>query len=212
MDTGPNSDDLLAHFDRPKTLELPDFDWVDEVIPIESAASDVQDNRAAGIRTERFIEVPRDKRRGVGWVLAWAGALAVFAIAAGMLIEFAYVLAAERTLEIAARAGAMEATLPRATYQSVAAVIDRRMNNYSGLAKQLRFSLLQNGELVQSQFRQREGDRFTIMLSGPGGAAVPWWLRTLMFWRGEWAIHAYAERQLPRRKLAYGGSFTRPPR
>ena len=117
--------------------------------------------------TERFIEVPRDTRRGIGWVLAWAGALAVLAIAAGVLTEFAYVLAAERTLSVAARAGAMEATLPRATYQSVTAAVDRRLNQYPLLAKQLQLSLLQNGTLVQSQFRQHDGDRFAITLSGP---------------------------------------------
>ena len=152
---------------------------------------------------ERFIEVPRDTRRGIGWVLAWAGALAVLAIAAGVLIEFAYVLAAERALSIAARAGAMEATLPRATYQSVTAAVDRRLNQYPLLAKQLHLSLLQNGTLVQTQLRQHEGDRFAITLSGPSSAAVPDWLRTLMFWRGESAIQAHAEQQLPGRKLAY---------
>ena len=113
MDSGQTSDDLLAHFDRPKTLEMPDFEWVEEVIPFEPAASAERSLRMRPIvPPRRFIEVPRDTRRGVGWVLAWAGALAVLAIAAGVLTEFAYVLAAERTLTVAARAGAMEATLP----------------------------------------------------------------------------------------------------
>jgi len=117
------------------------------------------------------------------------------------------VLAAERTLSVAARAGAMEATLPRATYQSVTAAIDRRLIQYPLLAKQLHMSLVQNGALVQSQFHQHQGDLFAITLSGPGSSAVPEWLRTLLFWRGESAIQAHAERRLPGRKLAYGASF-----
>jgi hypothetical protein len=203
MDSGQTSDDLLAHFDQPKTLELPDFEWVDEVLPFDSAA---RANQCAGpfdCATERFIEVPRDRRRGILWVLAWAGAFAVLAVAAGVLIEFAYVLAAERTLWFAARAGAMEATLPRANYQSVTAAIDRRLNQYPWLAKELHLNLLQNGTLVQSQFRQHDGDCFIVTLSGPSSAAVPHWLRT-MLWHGESRIQARAEQQMPGRKLAYG--------
>ena len=77
---------------------MPDFEWVDEVIPFEPAADASTWRPSPDRATERFIEVPRDTRRGVGWVLAWAGAIAVLAIAAGVLTEFAYVLAAERTL------------------------------------------------------------------------------------------------------------------
>jgi hypothetical protein len=201
MDRGLTSDELLAHFDLPKTLEMPDFEWVDEVLPFGSTVGGFE--RC----TEQYIEVPRDTRRGICWVLAWAGALAVLTIATGVLTEFACVLAAERTLSVAARAGAMEATLPRATYQSVTAAVDRRLIEYPLLAKQLHMSLLQNGALVQSQFHQQQGDLFAITLSGPSRSAVPDWLRTLLFWRGEWAIQAHAERQLPGRKLAYGASF-----
>jgi hypothetical protein len=206
MDSGPTSDELLAHFDRPKTLEMPDFEWVDAVLPFGPASASHSAN-VPDRDAERYIEVPRDTRRGICWVLAWAGALAVLTIATGVLIEFAYVLVAERTLSVAARAGAMEATLPRATYQSVTAAVDRRLIQYPFLAKQLHLSLLQNGALVQSQFRQHEGDLFAITLSGSSSSTVPEWLRTLLFWRGESAIQAHAERRLPGRKLAYGASF-----
>jgi hypothetical protein len=208
MDRGPASDELLAHFDRPKTLEMPDFEWVDEVLPFEPAASVSHGASVPDRAAERYIEVPRDTRRGICWVLAWAGSVAVLTIAAGVLTEFAYVLGAERTLSVAARAGAMEATLPRATYQSVTATVDRRLIHYPLLAKQLHVSILQNGALVQSQFHKREGDFFAITLSGPSSSAVPEWLRTLMFWRGESAIQAHAERQLPGRKLAYRAGCT----
>lgn len=203
MDSQQTSDDLLAHFDQPKTLEMPDFEWVDEVIPFDRAAVSSRDVTAPDHAADRFIEVPRDSRRGVCWVLAWAGSLAVLATAASVVTEFAYVLAAERTLSVAARAGAMEATLPRTTYQSVTAAIERRLNQYPLLAKQLHLNLLQNNTLVQSQFRQHDGDRFAITLSGPSNSAVPDWLRIIMFWRRESEIRAHAERQLPERKLAY---------
>src|SRR6185369_12669864 len=160
MDLGQTSDQLLAHFDRPKTLDLPDFEWVDEVIPFQPAARASHGASAPDRAIEGLIRVPLDTRRGVRWVLAWAGALAVLMIAVGILTEFAYVLAAERTLSIAARAGAMEATLPRATYQSVTAAVDRQLNRYPLMAKQVHLRLLQNGTLVQSQFRQHHGDRF----------------------------------------------------
>jgi hypothetical protein len=203
MDHGLTSDELLAHFDRPKALGMPDFEWIEEVLPFEPTGN--PSHRA----TERYIEVPRDTRRGVRWVLAWAGALAVLTIAFGILTEFAYVLAAERTLSVAARAGAMEATLPRATYQSIMAAVDRRLIEWPLLANQLQLSLFQNGALVQSQIRQHEGDLFAITLSGPSSSAVPEWLRNLIFWRGHSAIQAHAERQLPGRKFAYDASFAK---
>ncbi len=201
MESGQTSDDLLAHFDRPKSLEMPDFEWVDEVIPFDSAASLSHGVTVPDCATERFIEVPRDTRRGVCWVLAWAGALAVLATAASVITEFAYVLAAERTLTAAARAGALEATLPRATYESVTAAVDRRLNRYPLLAKQLHLSLLQNDTLVQSQFRQHDGDEFGIMLTAPSSAVLPNWLRTITFCYGDSPIRVHAQRRMPGRKL-----------
>ena len=208
MDSRRTSNDLLAHFDRPKTLEMPDFEWVEDAVSFDSVASVDHCSGATHTATERFIEIPRDTRRGIGWVLAWAGALAVLAISAGVLSEFAFVLTAERTLSIAARAGAMEATLPRATYQSVTAAIDRRLHQYPLLAKQLNLSLLQNGTPVQSQFRQHDGDHYAVVLSGPSTAAVPHWLRTLMFWHGESKIEVRGEHQSPGRRLVYRADFS----
>src|SRR4051812_6970502 len=99
MDISQTSDELLAHFDRPKLLEMPDFEWVDDVAPADLAGVSV--SVAPSVPAiERYIEVPRDTRRGVGWVLAWAGAIAVLFVAASVLIEFAYVLSAEHALSI----------------------------------------------------------------------------------------------------------------
>jgi hypothetical protein len=212
MDSDQTSHDLLAHLDRPKTLDLPDFEWVEEVIPFNSAARVGHCDDAPERATDGFVEVPLDIRRGVSWVLAWTGALAVIAIAAGVLVEFAYVLAAEHALSVAARAGAMEATLPRATYRSVTATVERRLSRYPLLTKQLHVSLLQNGTLVQSQFRPNEGDRFAITLSAPSCSAIPDWLRALPFWCNDSPIQSHAEQQVPGRKLAFGAGLRTPPR
>jgi hypothetical protein len=202
MDNLPGSDDPLAHFHRPKTLELPDFEWEFGAIPMALAQSAevrlAEDDRPR----ERFIEIPLITRRGVGWVLGWAGALGVLAIVAGLLTEFACLVSARHALAIAARAGAVEATLPRATYQSITAPVERRLTGSPALATQVLLTLSQNAVPVQTQFRQREGDRIVVSLSAPGIAGVPTWLRLFSFWNARSRIQAQAEQVIPARKLA----------
>ena len=53
----------------------------------------------------------------------------------------------------------MEATLPRATYQSITAAVERRLASYPQLSGQLQLSVLQNGRPVGTQFRAGDGDR-----------------------------------------------------
>lgn len=202
MDSRLNSDDPLGHFDHPKTLESPDFEWEFETLPIASAGiADSRDDDDDDPR-ERFIEIPLITRRGVGWVLGWAGALGVLVITAASLVEFACRASATHTLSIAARAGAIEATLPRATYQSIAATIERRLARYPTFVNQVALTLSQNGESVQTRFRRREGDRLAVALSAPGRASVPTWLQRFSFWRTDSRIHAEAEQIVPGRKLA----------
>lgn len=202
MDSLPSSNDPLAHFDRPKTLELPDFEWEFDSTPIASTATAevrvVEDNRPG----ERFIEIPLIRRRGVGWVLGWTGALGVLALVAGLLSEFACLASAQHSLAIAAQAGAVEATLPRATYQSIAATVERRLAGNPALAKQALLTLSQNSVPVQTRFRQREGDRMTVSLSAPSSAGVPAWLHRFSFWRADSRIQAQAEQIIPGQKLA----------
>src|SRR6476661_5171587 len=64
--------------------------------------------------------------RDVLWVLRLAAALTTIFFALVRLAAFGYQLAAEHQLVAAARAGALEATLPRATFQSVAQTVERR--------------------------------------------------------------------------------------
>lgn len=209
MDKNHDVDHLLGHFDQPHTFKLPDFEWDDNDVPTEQEIATETNSyerftRGAAARYDRLIEVPLITRRGVCWVLAWASALAVIGIAATILIGFTNVLAAERALQRAAQAGALEATLPRANYQSILATVERRLANYPSLADHLQLSLQQNGVLVQSQFHQFEGDQVLVSLSVPRSAASSNWLQAWIKERGDTTIKACAKRQIPGRKLAHG--------
>ena len=184
MDTAQTSYQLLAHFDRPKVADAAELEWM---AGVEPAAAD---------------EPPTTVRvRGVRWVLQWAAALAVLTVATSVLVEYAYLLAAEQALNLAAKTGATEATLPRATYQSITAAVERRLASYPQLNGQLQLRLLRNGTPVGRQFRASDGDRVSITLSAPTSSVVPGWLYKISLWRGDARLNAHAEREMPGRKL-----------
>jgi hypothetical protein len=202
MQSHRESPELLAHFDRPKTVDLPDFEWDESTILSEPPGQPSDWFESLSETQVSSSDVPQVRRRGTLWVLAWAAAFAAIAVTACVLMEFAYVAGAEHALFVAARAGATEATLPRATYESVTAAIERRLVSQPLLHDQLSLIFAQNGDLVQqSYFRQRGGDRFAVTLSAPSRAALPDWLRALSFWREDSRISAHAQQKLPGRKL-----------
>jgi hypothetical protein len=140
-------------------------------------------------------------------VLQWAAAVAVLAIASSVLVEFGQGIAAEHVLRIAARAGAAEATLPKATYESVAAVIERRLaTTCPQLKGQLQLTLLRNGTPVVQHFRPVGGDRLSVTISAPTSSLVSSWVRMLSPGRRESLTSAHAESQMPGRKLTPGRS------
>src|SRR5690242_16048330 len=119
-----SSHELLAHFDRPRVAELDDFDWDEDAA--SATRGFIVENQFATQRPlaeEPTQSVHAVQFRGVGWVLKCAAVMAVFAIAGCVLTDFAIAIAAQNTLDAAARAAAVEATLPRATYQSIAETI-----------------------------------------------------------------------------------------
>jgi hypothetical protein len=211
MDSRQTSFDLLAHFDRPKTVDLPDFEWTEEILSNEPPASSIQYFDPTASLIQEVNDVPT-ATRGARWVLQWAAALAVLTFATCILTEFAYLMAAEYKLTLAARAGVLEATLPRASYRSVTAAIERRLTDYPLLLRQLQLTFTQNGSPAPRQFGQSEGDRFSIMLVAPNSAVLPEWLRTIMFWRTESRIQAHAEMQLPGRRLSFGAGLPTSPK
>lgn len=139
--------------------------------------------------------------RGITWVMQWAIAIATLLVATGVLVEFGYCLAAELALSRAARAGVLEATLPRATYQSISQSVERRLARWPQLTGHLQLTLLQNGAAIRPAFRPADGDQLSLSLTVPSRAAMPRWLRALNFWRADSQIEVHAERQMPGRHL-----------
>jgi hypothetical protein len=139
--------------------------------------------------------------RGVGWVLRWAAAVGVLFYATTVLVEFAYCVAAEQLLARAARAGALEATLPRATVRTIEQTVWRRLEGRELTRTDLKFALLQNGRWVVKRLRPSGGDQFVVSLTMPAQAVMPGWLRALTRWRGDVQINATAQRVMPGREL-----------
>jgi hypothetical protein len=148
------------------------------------------------------IATTRDAHtRGVGWVLGWAAAVAALGFAGCSLAEFACSLAAEHTLARAARAGALEATLPRATLRSVGDAVKRRLADRSSWAKQLTLSVHRNGAAVSGAIQAAGGDQMTVTLVVPLRAALPRWLSALSVWTSQSQIEVRADRSVPGREF-----------
>ena len=140
--------------------------------------------------------------RGVGWVLQWFAAAVAMVVAGIALAQFGCCLAAELALARAARAGVLEATLPLATFQSVAQTVERRLASLPQRREnRFRLGLQQNGVPIRGAVQSREGDLFCVTLSVPARAILPRWLRTVCFWRSDWQIEVRAERRLPGRQI-----------
>jgi hypothetical protein len=136
--------------------------------------------------------------RGVGWVLRWTAAIVVFWFASSVLVQFAYSLAAEHMLTRAARSAVLEATLPRATYESVRDTVERRLANRAW-AKQTTLSVQRNGTPIGGMTRAASGDRMDVTLSVPARAVVPPWLSAIKLRTAESQIEVRAERAVPGR-------------
>jgi hypothetical protein len=143
---------------------------------------------------------------GVGWVLRWAAALAVLWFAGCVLAEFALCLAAERTLSRAARAGALEATLPRASFRSVGETVNRRLATRAAWVNQVTLSVQQNGTPIGGAIRAIDGDLVSVTIAMPVRAILPRWLSATSLRTVESQIVVRAERAVPGRELAGVGS------
>ena len=193
MDADHNSLELLSHFDRPKRLSPADI--VQPSYSQPPALPGVCETPGLVAHTEPPAEPGADSSfvsdnskptasRDARWVLKWAAASAVVAIAVSQLVAFGYVCAADRALNVAARAGASESILPRATYESICAAVERRLTEYPQLGGQLQITVLQNGRPVGQRFQAREEDRISITISAPDSAFMPGWLKKSPAWKG----------------------------
>lgn len=208
MDTDPSSLELLSHFDRPPRVVSPDFEWDETdcgmagfdlraMPPDEVAFEDVMLLTAS-------VPPPPAATINAWCVVQWAGAVAVLAIATGVLIEFARGIAAEQSLEIAARAGATEATLPKATFQSVTAVVRQRLADYPDLVGRLQVTVLKDGTPVGQRLAAGCGDRISVTLSVPASSLTFGWLQSFTRFRNEPPRTVQAERVVPGRRLRAG--------
>ena len=160
------------------------------------------DDAAAPAAAEVDALARTEPTRGIRWVLKWTSAMAVLFYSSTVLAEFGYALAAEQVLAHAARAGVLEATLPRATLRSVEQSVMRRLSGHVQSQSDVKLMLLDNGAWVSRKLQPRGGDRLTINLSMPAQALMPIWLRTFTSWRSDATIQARAERTMPGRKLS----------
>jgi hypothetical protein len=127
---------------------------------------------------------------GVASVLKWGAASAVLFFAASVLLKLGYCIAAEQALTHAARAAALEATLPRATRQTIVATVERRM-----LSKSIGTAGL------QIHIQNNNDDQVAVMISVPTNAVLPPWLNAMPFHHGDVSIEGHATRSMPSRRL-----------
>jgi hypothetical protein len=128
-----------------------------------------------------------------------AGSCAILALAALLGVEFALLLRAEWKLHEAVQAGAVEASLPRATRASVAQVVARRLQQ-AGLLQDsfereapfgLSLSIERNGASVGEAIDAEPGDVLTVAAGidadGGGPRFSRWFAKgapSLLFARG----------------------------
>lgn len=144
---------------------------------------------------------PGGATRGIAWVLRWAAAGGVLCFSTAVLAEYTFCLAAELTLLRAARAGALEATLPRATQRTVAETVARRLAGFPHANGHWRLALWQNDEPILGRLAPHPGDRLTVSISIPRRGVLPGWLSALKCWGGQERLEARAVRHIPARRL-----------
>ena len=140
--------------------------------------------------------------RGVVWVLRSASAIAVLCATVTTIAEFGCCLMAEQAATRAVRAGALEATLPRASLASIAASVQRRLGEYPRAIGQSRITVSHNGTPARKGFAPLPDDRIAVTLTVPAEAVLPRWLHRLNFWHDHPPIIATAERRMPGRRIA----------
>jgi hypothetical protein len=138
---------------------------------------------------------------GVSLVLKWAAAATVLFLAACVVLKLGYCIAAEQVLTRVARAAALEATLPRASRESIVATIESRLLSTSIATSGLQIHLQHNNSPIGHVVRLAEDDEVTVAISIPVDAVLPAWLNASPFPFGGVSIQGYAQRSIPSRQL-----------
>lgn len=149
--------------------------------PDGSDATPVPDDRGAGLpySDEGATGLPR---RGVTWVLAWAASFAMVAAALVIMLRFAALVQAEAALAEAARAGVVEAGLPKATHRTVCRVTTEQLVRKGWPDAELVVVLTKNDRPFSGLCRAQPEDRFAVTVVMPAREALPRWLRLLGSW------------------------------
>ncbi len=180
MEPSRTSFELLSHFD----------------LPTEPAT------------TEGVLEVPAATLRPVPvrgslWVLTWAAAIAIVFFAATQLVSLAFSVKAEMSLGRIAQAAAYEATLPRATMQTVRELIRRHLQREGIPASAVHIAICRNGAPVLKNAVFQEGDRIAVALALPFEAAMPEWVRSISPRLKNSSITAESESRIPTKYLVF---------
>ncbi len=111
-------------------------------------------------------------RRGVGLFELFVAAPVVVITAIG-LVQFFSLMAASAALGQAAEAGAREAALPKATFRSVSAVVERRLGGrrFSDAIDPVLVEI--DGRAVYGVVRPRSGEEIMVTVSVASHSAVP---------------------------------------
>jgi hypothetical protein len=130
------------------------------------------------------LDFRRSSVRGIGWVLKWAAAIGVLALASILFLDFAYRLVAEQALGRAATGGLRCASLSHGTPLSVNAAMCHELGPDLLRGAQVR---VQFGPPAGRPSLQRQvGAVKSVTISVPATNALPDWLRALSpFFGGE---------------------------
>jgi hypothetical protein len=113
----------------------------------------------------------------VGGIVRRGFAVGVVLVTVFVIVQAVSLVAAERQLAQAAKAGIREAALPKATLQSVTHTVQNHLNGAC-------VYLFHNGRQVQRRFRPASGDDVRVIVTIPAARLLPRWLPVR--WQAEW--------------------------
>ena len=100
-------------------------------------------------------------------------AVPILAITGLGLVQFFWLLAAGEVLGQAAKAGAQEAVLPKATFQSVSDAVRRRLEPWAFAGNSRQIVVQVGGRAAYGVLQPRSGDEVVVTVSIASHAAVP---------------------------------------
>ncbi len=132
--------------------------------------------------------------RDTRWILRQFVSVVLLVAVVSIGIEYSMLIGAERALAAAAREGAQEALLPKASTSSVSAAVERSLARYRWRSQVAVLPPAINGHLAQRRWQVRSGDRCTVSLTVPHAAVVPNWIARLAWFGNSQPLSVSATR------------------